>query len=43
MNNNLKKQFFDCMTLQRLAFATKKNYTAALEGLEQFYHRPQTP
>jgi site-specific recombinase XerD len=39
MNNNLKKQFIDYMTLQRIAFATKKNYMVAIEGLEQFYHQ----
>jgi len=39
MNNNLKKQFIDYMTLQRFAFATKKNYIVAIEGLEQFYHQ----
>jgi site-specific recombinase XerD len=39
MNNNLTKQFIDYMTLQRFAFATKKNYIVAIEGLEQFYNQ----
>ena len=39
MNNNLKKQFIDYMTLQRFALATKKNYLTALEGLTQFHHQ----
>ena len=43
MNNNLKKQFINYMTLQRFALATKKNYIVAIEGLAQFHHQsPET-